>query len=87
MNELSPADMIVLVAFAIAGTRIFTGPLGAAIGDRIRGRRDVAPDPRLADEVDRLQVRLAEVEERLDFAERLLASTDQAQHLPGGAHR
>jgi hypothetical protein len=87
MNELSPADMIVLIAFAIAGTKIFTGPLGAAIGDRIRGRREAVPDPQVAGEVDRLHARLAEVEERLDFAERLLASKDQAQHLPGGAHR
>ena len=89
MNELSPFDMIVLVAFAVATMKIFTGPLGAAIGDRIRGRRDPAggTDPRLDGEVEQLRVRLAEVEERLDFAERLLASKDQQPHLPGGAHR
>lgn len=87
MNELSPFDTIVLVAFAIAAARIFTGPLGAALGDRIRGRREAAPDPRLDAEVERLQVRLAEVEERVDFAERLLASREQADQLPGGVHR
>jgi len=59
--------------------RIFTGPIGLAIGDRIRGRRDV--------DVDRLQARMTEVEERLDFAERLLTSREQADQLPGGAHR
>jgi hypothetical protein len=58
--------------------RIFTGPIGLAIGDRIRGRRDV--------DVDRLQARMTEVEERLDFAERLLTSREQADQLPGGAH-
>jgi hypothetical protein len=58
--------------------RIFTGPIGLAISDRIRGRRDV--------DVDRLQARMTEVEERLDFAERLLTSREQADQLPGGAH-
>jgi hypothetical protein len=87
MNELSPFDMIVLVAFALAAAKIFTGPLGAAIGDRIRGRRQPVPDAALAGEVERLQARVAEVEERLDFAERLLASREQADQLPGGAHR
>jgi hypothetical protein len=79
MHELSGADVVVLVAFAIAAMRIFTGPIGAAIGDRIRGRREV--------DVDRLQARVAEVEERLDFAERLLTSREQVDQLPGGAHR
>jgi hypothetical protein len=79
MHELSGADVVVLVAFAIAAMRIFTGPIGAAIGDRIRGRREV--------DVDRLQARVDEVEERLDFAERLLTSREQVDQLPGGAHR
>lgn len=87
MSGLSPFDMVVLIVFAAGLTRIFTGPLGAAIGDRIRGSRETAPDPRLEREVEHLQGRLAEVEERLDFAERLLASRDQQHQLPGGAHR
>ena len=87
MHELSPFDMAVLITFAIGITKIFTGPLGAALGDRIRGRREAVADHRLEGDVEQLRARLAEVEERLDFAERLLASKDQAQHLPGGAHR
>ena len=35
-------------------------------------------------EVDDLRTRLAEVEERLDFAERLLAHGEAANQLPGG---
>ena len=42
---------------------------------------------RVTDEADDLSSRLAEVEERLDFAERLLAHGRQADQLPGGAHR
>ena len=87
MNGLSPFDMVVLIVFAAGLTKIFTGPLGAAIGDRIRGRREAAPDSRLEVEMEHLRGRLAEVEERLDFAERLLASRDQQDQLPGGAHR
>ncbi len=79
MHELTNADVVVLVAFAIGAMKVFTGPIGAAIGDRLRGRRD--------SDVDRLQARLTEVEERLDFAERLLTSREQADQLPGGAHR
>ena len=87
MNGLSPFEMVVLIVFAAGLTKIFTGPLGAAIGDRIRGRRESPPELRLEGEVEHLRDRLAEVEERLDFAERLLASRDQQDQLPGGAHR
>jgi len=79
MHELTNADVVVLVVFAIGVMKVFTGPIGAAIGDRIRGRQD--------SDVDRLQARLTEVEERLDFAERLLTTREQADQLPGGAHR
>lgn len=87
MGDISPFDMVVLIVFAAGLTRIFTGPLGAAIGDRIRGRSEPVPDARLEGEMDALRGRLAEVEERLDFAERLLASRDHQDQLPGGAHR
>lgn len=87
MNELSPFDMVVLLAFAAGLTKIFSGPIGAAIGDRIRGHREAVVDPRLEGEVEQLRVRVAEVEERLDFAERLLASREEQNQLPGGAHR
>ncbi|MBA3346569.1 MAG: hypothetical protein H0T44_14935 [Gemmatimonadales bacterium] len=84
MEGLNPFDTLVLVAFAIAGMKIFTGPIGAALGDRLRGRREHAANPALAADVELLQTRLAEVEERLDFAERLLASRERADQLLGG---
>lgn len=83
---MGPGDVLGLLVVAFALTKIL-GPVGAAIGDRIRGRREVAPDPRLEGEVEELRLRLAEVEERLDFAERLLASKEPPTQLPGGAHR
>ena len=58
-------------------------------GDRLEnpGRRDSAPDHQLASEVDQLRTRLVEVEERLDFAERLLTHGAKADQIPGGVQQ
>jgi hypothetical protein len=87
MNELTAADAIGLAAVMFGLAKILTGPIGRAIADRLRGAPRPAQDPALTSEVDLLRTRLGEVEERLDFAERLLASARQADQLPGGAHR
>jgi hypothetical protein len=79
---VNPAETVAFIAFAFVIVKVL-GPIGVAIGQRICGGRDSAPDPLLAVDVDQLRTRLAEVEERLDFAERLLA---QPQHpAPFGA--
>ena len=58
------------------------------MGDRIRGRTGTeAADPAMLAEMDQLRERLAEVEERLDFAERLLARGGQPDQIPGGIQR
>ncbi|HUR95087.1 MAG TPA: hypothetical protein VMY76_10915 [Gemmatimonadales bacterium] len=85
--ELQGQDVIVSVALAIAMVKIFRGPIGAAIAERIRGGPLPAEDPAIAADVDHLRGRLAEVEERLDFAERLLSQAREADQLPGGTHR
>jgi hypothetical protein len=77
---VSPTELLGLITVAVAVTFSIVkvlGPIGAAIGHRIRGGRDNAPDQHLVAEVDELRTRLAEVEERLDFAERLLAQPQQ----------
>jgi hypothetical protein len=84
---VNPSEMFVLIAATIATVKLLTGPIGIAIGDRIRGgprggRRDVPTA-----EVDRLQARLSEVEERLDFAERLLARRSEADQIQWSANR
>jgi hypothetical protein len=82
---VGPFETIALVAVLFAGVKIF-GPLGAAIGDRLRGARGGSePDHRLAEEIDQVRTRLAEVEERLDFAERLLAQPQQPARLGAAA--
>ena len=81
---MGPFETIALVAVLFAAVKIF-GAGGAALGDRLRGRRE--PDQLLAEEVDtlreqmrqleKMQPRLVELEERVDFAERLLAQPQQ----------
>jgi hypothetical protein len=83
---VNSAEAIAFVGLAFLLAKVF-GPIGAAVGARLRGRRDSVPDPRLASEVDQLQARLAEVEERLDFAERLLARAGEADQIKGSAIR
>jgi F0F1-type ATP synthase membrane subunit b/b' len=87
MNEFSGAEAIAVAALVFGIVKILTGPIGRVIAERLRRAPPQQPDPALASEVDTLRTRLAEVEERLDFAERLLASARQADQLPGGAHR
>lgn len=44
-------------------------------------------DPRVLEEVDQLRDRMGELEERLDFAERLLAQQRETAGLPPGGGR
>jgi hypothetical protein len=69
---------------------ILRGPLGRALGRRIEGSGGAAEalaakvadlETRLAD-LEQERLRLAELEERLDFAERLLARHEQPRELP-----
>jgi hypothetical protein len=77
-------DAVAIVAIAVGLVKIL-GPIVGAVADRIRRGGQEAADGALAAEVDHLRGRLAEVEERLDFAERLLAQAREADQLPGGA--
>jgi hypothetical protein len=72
---------ILLVVTAVVMVKLLKGPLGHAMADRLRGAGP--PDSTLVDELETMKARLAEVEERLDFAERLLAKAEQAGRLPG----
>lgn len=89
-----PPQVTLLIAVAfIAGCTIVLWPLMRAIARRIEGRGPASPAlqadvdhlrARIA-EVDVLQHRVAELEERLDFAERLLAQKREPERLRGGA--
>jgi hypothetical protein len=60
---------------AWAGMMIFRGPFGRAIADRVGGRSPDGPaelPSEVYGELDELRGRLVELEERVDFSERLL---------------
>jgi hypothetical protein len=75
----------VIAVFALFGVPgiYFLGKtdIGQAIVYRLRNG-DVPQDATLAAEVEELRHRLAEMEERLDFAERALASGPDARRAP-----
>jgi len=80
-----------VLAMTLTGSGIglvffFAVPVRRALLRKIEGAAP-ATDPMLAAEVEHLQGRLSEVEERLDFAERLLAQGREAAELPRGGSR
>lgn len=73
------------VAFAmIAVGAVLLRPLIGALADRIRHRPEIAPDgsQELVDEVRAMRQELAELAERVDFTERLLAKGEAARPEP-----
>jgi hypothetical protein len=72
------------IALAVVSVILLKGPVGEAIAMRLRGEvasHDVS-DGLLA-ELDDVRARMAELEERLDFSERLLARhSDPARLAP-----
>ena len=87
LNEGGPPVVLLIVIAALAATVIILWPIMRAFGRRLEGKSVV--DPVLRGDVDQLQMRLAEVdtlqarvtelEERVDFTERLLAQAHDAQ--------
>ncbi len=63
-------------------------PIGRAIAERIRGGHnlDAGPDPAVYEELERMRGEMAELQERVDFTERLLARqrADEPAQLPPG---
>jgi len=91
-ETLPPQVFLLMVLAIVAGTTIIFWPLMRAIARRIegRGRESTALREeieqlraRLA-EVDAVQGRLGELEERLDFAERMLAQRTEPDRLQRG---
>lgn len=78
-------DILALILIFGGGTAICLAfsPVGRAVAERIRGRGVSAePDPAVQDELVRLREDLTELQERVDFAERLLAQRNEPSRLP-----
>ncbi|MGH7531894.1 MAG: hypothetical protein ACREL4_01275 [Gemmatimonadales bacterium] len=78
-SKLGPAAIPIWFAVSGAAWLITKGPIGQALGARIHGGSDQAEfaEQALA-EMDELRARVAELEERQEFSERLLARKDGA---------
>ena len=76
LGELGPFLVPISLFVSLAAVAIFRGPMGKALGERISGRQLDADTSAEAEvlhaDMDELRFRLSEVEERLDFTERLL---------------
>ena len=80
---------ILAVTFLFGGgalVAIAFSPIGKAFADRLRHGKSPLPapelDPAVYEELDRLRADVSELQERVDFAERLLAkpaTTDEGQ--------
>jgi hypothetical protein len=84
-DQFSVIDLTAVIAIAGALVLIFRS-IANAIGGRMR-TSVASPDPEVLAEIDSLKGRLAEVEERLDFSERLLANVRQADPQQGRVER
>lgn len=91
--EVMPAPVIMLITLGfLAACTVVLWPLMRALGRRIEGKGSA--DPALRQEVEDLRARLAEVdqlqhrvmelEERVDFTERLLAQQREPERLRQG---
>ena len=97
MMQAPPVEIVVPVFGMITGIIItgllIIGPIGRAIGGAItywlgggKRQREALPAPDLDevhDRLDAMQQQLAELAERQEFTERLLAKARQERGLPG----
>jgi hypothetical protein len=79
---------ILAITFIFGGGTAFLlaiSPIGKAIAERIRANGGIPmQDPELLAEVDALRRDVSELQERVDFAERLLARTQERQQVGRG---
>jgi len=80
-------DILALVLIFGGGTlvAISFSPIGRAIAERIRGggSLEAGPDPAVYEELERMRGEMAELQERVDFTERLLSRARESEQLPG----
>jgi hypothetical protein len=78
---------ILAITFIFGGGTLFllsVSPVGRALAERLRGRAEPAQDPELLAEVDALRQEVADLHERVDFAERILLESHDRKELGKG---
>ena len=84
---MGPLEPLIPIFFflTVGGVVVLRGPLGRALAERIAGRAGHGADRRtleLERQVEDLQYRLTELEERVDFTERVVAHGRDPRALP-----
>jgi membrane protein implicated in regulation of membrane protease activity len=72
-----PVGITAFVAAAV----ILRGPLGKALARRIEGRQEAGDNEALVQAMEELRGQMAELEERVDFAERVMAQQREPDRL------
>lgn len=85
-KQLGAASIPIWVVALLGATAVMYSPLGRAVAARLHRTDDHADARELAEplyaELDESRARMAELEERLDFAERLLSVREQPGVVP-----
>ena len=76
-----------MLMLGIGGTIVLRGPLGRALARRLEDAPPSVDVEPLLHELDEVRSRMVELEERMDFTERLLAREREAPGLPAGEGR
>jgi tetrahydromethanopterin S-methyltransferase subunit G len=87
---VNPDQVFAIIIGSIAAwtiARVFRGPLGEALARRIGGTAGQAAVREDDHQVAELQARLAELEERLDFTERVLLQERSVGEIDRGTAR
>lgn len=79
MSDFSVIDLGGLAAVALVFVKVL-GPVARALAHRIEGR--ALPSPAEDPVVDHLRADVAELQERIDFLERAVASREPPPELP-----
>ena len=88
-SVMGPPAALIWIAAIAGAVIVLRGPLGDALLRAVvnaeQGHEEVQPtDPAVLQEIDDLRVQLSELQERVDFTERLLAREREARPLSAG---
>ena len=72
-----------LIALGVIGAVIFKGPVGKALGRRLENGGPVEPSQEYMAEMDEMRARVMELEERLDFTERMMSKAREPERING----
>ena len=74
-----PTIVFTTISLSVAAIFVLRGPLGKALAERLAGRigSDDAEVRELRGDVETLRHEVTDLQERLDFAERMLARQDE----------